>query len=196
MAVELPELLLPDAPAWRAWLEASHATSSGVWLVLHKKGGDTTSLTYAQALDEALCFGWIDGQAKRRDDGSTFQRFTLRGPRSMWSLRNVGYIDRLEAEGRMRDAGRVAVEQAKADGRWERAYAGPAGAVVPDDLAAAIAANADAQAMFGVLTSQNRFALIFRLNQLKTEVARRRKIAGFVEMLARHELPYPQRRMP
>ncbi|GAB3536556.1 YdeI/OmpD-associated family protein [Arthrobacter tecti] len=196
MAVELPELLLPDAPAWRAWLEASHATSSGVWLVLHKKGGATTSLTYAQALDEALCFGWIDGQAKRRDDGSTFQRFTPRGPRSMWSLRNVGYIDRLEAEGKMRDAGRVAVEHAKADGRWERAYAGPATAVVPDGLAAAIAANADAQAMFEVLTSQNRFALIFRLNQLKTEVARQRKIAGFVEMLARHEAPYPQKRMP
>ncbi len=196
MAIELPELLLPDATAWRAWLEGNHASSSGVWLVLHKKGGSVTALTYALALDEALCFGWIDGQAKRRDDGSTFQRFTPRGPKSIWSLRNVGYIDRLEAEGRMRDAGRVAVEAAKADGRWERAYAGPANAVVPDDLAAAIAANPSAQAMFDVLTSQNRFALIFRLSQLKTDAGRKRRIQATVDMLARHEAPYPQKRMP
>lgn len=196
MAAELPELLLPGAPEWREWLEGKHASSPGVWLVLHRKGGTVTTLTYAQALDEALCFGWIDGQARRRDDGSTFQRFTPRGPKSMWSLRNVGYIERLEAEGRMHDAGRTAVTRAKEDGRWERAYAGPAGAVVPDDLAAAIAANADAQAMFDVLTSQNRFALIFRLGQLKTEAGRRKRIEAFVEMLARHEAPYPQKRKP
>lgn len=196
MAAELPELLLHDAGEWRAWLEENHATSSGVWLVLHRKGGTVTALTYAAALDEALCFGWIDGQARKRDDESTFQRFTPRGPRSMWSLRNVGYIEGLESEGKMRDAGRAAVEQAKADGRWERAYAGPAGAVVPDDLAAAIAANPAAQAMFDVLTSQNRFALIFRLNQLKTEAGRTRRIESFVEMLARHEAPYPQKRKP
>jgi uncharacterized protein YdeI (YjbR/CyaY-like superfamily) len=196
MAVELPELLLPDADRWRGWLEENHASSSGVWLVLHKKGGTVTSLTYAAALDEALCFGWIDGQAKKRDGESSFQRFTPRGPRSIWSVRNVGYIERLEAEGRMHDAGRAAVEQAKADGRWERAYAGPATAVVPDDLAAAIAANPDAQAMFDVLTSQNRYALIFRLSQLRTAAGRERRIAAFVDMLARHEAPYPQKRKP
>lgn len=196
MAVELPELLLPDPEHWRAWLEENHASSPGVWLVLHKKGGTVTTLTWATALDEALCYGWIDGQAKRRDDESSLQRFTPRGPRSMWSLRNVGHIGRLEAEGKMRDAGRVAVELAKADGRWERAYAGPATAVVPDDLAAAIAANPDAQAMFDVLTSQNRFALIFRTNQLKTAAGRERRIAAFVDMLARQEAPYPQKRKP
>lgn len=196
MAVELPELLLPDAHEWRLWLEENYASSSGVWLVLHKKGGTVTALTYAAALDEALCFGWIDGQARRRDGESSFQRFTPRGPRSIWSLRNVGHIERLEAEGRMHDAGRAAVEHAKADGRWERAYAGSATAVVPEDLTAAIAANPDAQAMFDVLTAQNRYALIFRLSQLKTAVGREKRIASFVEMLARHEAPYPQKRRP
>lgn len=196
MAVDLPELLLPDAHQWRLWLEENHASSPGVWLVLHKKGGTVTALTYATALDEALCFGWIDGQAKRRDGESSFQRFTPRGPRSIWSLRNVGHIERLEAEGRMHDAGRAAVEHAKADGRWERAYAGSATAVVPEDLAAAIAVNPDAQAMFDVLTAQNRYALIFRLSQLKTAAGRERRIASFVDMLARHEAPYPQKRRP
>lgn len=196
MAAELPELLLPDAQHWRAWLEENHASSSGVWLVLHKKGGTVTTLTWATAVDEALCFGWIDGQAKKRDGESSFQRFTPRGPRSIWSLRNVGNVERLETEGKLHDAGRAAVEQAKADGRWERAYAGPATAVVPDDLAAAIAANPDAQAMFDVLTSQNRYALIFRLRQLKTEAGRQRRIAASVDMLARHATPYPQKRKP
>ncbi len=140
MAVELSELLVSNAVAWREWLESNHSSSPGVWLILHKKGGAVTELTYAAALEDALCFGWIDGQARRRDDGSTFQRFSPRGPRSIWSLRNVGYIERLEAEGKMHDAGRTAVALAKQDGRWERAYAGPATAVAPDDLAAAIAA--------------------------------------------------------
>lgn len=196
MAAELPELLLPDAREWRAWLEENHASSSGVWLVLHKKGGTVTALTYAAALDEALCFGWIDGQTRRRDGESSFQRFTPRSPRSIWSLRNVGHVERLEAEGAMRDAGRAAVERAKADGRWDRAYAGSASAVVPDDLAAAIAANPDAQAMFEVLSAQNRYALIFRLGQLKTEAGRAKRIGAFVDMLARHEAPYPQKRKP
>jgi uncharacterized protein YdeI (YjbR/CyaY-like superfamily) len=196
MAVELPELLLPDAAAWRTWLEEHHDSSPGVWLVLHKKGGTVTTLDYAGALEEALCFGWIDGQAKRRDAGSSFQRFSPRGKRSIWSLRNVARIEQLEAAGKMHDAGRAAVAAAQADGRWDKAYAGPATAEVPEDLAAAIAAVPRAQAMFDVLTSQNRFALIFRLSQLKTEDARRKKIAGFVEMLARHEAPYPQKKKP
>lgn len=196
MKAELPELLVPDADAWKTWLEANHSTSGGVWLILHKKGGSVTELTYAAALDEALCVGWIDGQARRRDDESTFQRFTPRGPRSIWSLRNIGYIERLTAEGRMREAGLDAVAAAKADGRWERAYAGPASAEVPADLAEAIAANPDAQAMFNVLTSQNRYAMIFRLSQLKTEAARERNIAKFVAMLARDETLYPQRKRP
>ncbi len=196
MKAELPELLVPDASAWKEWLGANHSVSPGVWLILHKKGGSVTGLTYAAALDEALCVGWIDGQARRRDEGSSFQRFTPRGPRSIWSVRNIGFIERLTAEGRMMPAGQAAVDAAKADGRWERAYAGPATAEVPDDLAAAIAAEPEAQAMFDVLTSQNRYALIFRLTQLKTEAARERNIAKFVAMLARHETLYPQRKLP
>ncbi|TLM81032.1 hypothetical protein FDW83_17925 [Pseudarthrobacter sp. NamE2] len=196
MAVELEELLVPDAAAWRSWLEANHKTSPGVWLVLHKKGGKVTELDYAAALDEALCFGWIDGQARRRDDQSSYQRMTPRGPRSAWSARNVTYIARLEEAGKMTDAGRAAVEAAKADGRWDKAYAGQATAEVPADLAAAIAAVPAAQAMFDVLTRTNRFALIYRTNSVKQAATRERKIAQFVQMLARGEAPYPQKRRP
>ncbi|WDF33696.1 YdeI/OmpD-associated family protein [Arthrobacter agilis] len=192
MKAELPELLLPDPQAWRLWLEEHHDESPGVWLIQHKKGGSTTLLTYAQALDEALCVGWIDGQARSRDDGSYFQRFTPRGPRSIWSIRNRTYVDRLRSEGRMRDAGERAVAAAQADGRWERAYAGPADATVPVELMAAIEANDAALAMFGTLSSQNRYAMIFRLSQLKTDVAKERNIAKFVAMLARGETFYPQ----
>src|SRR5579875_496503 len=101
---ELPELLVPDAEAWHAWLDSHHADHPGVWLVLHKKGGQTTALTYDQALDEALCFGWIDGQVGRRDDGSYRQRFTRRRPNSPWSARNVGHVARLTDAGRMQPA--------------------------------------------------------------------------------------------
>ncbi len=120
MAADLPELLLPDAAAWRAWLEEHHADSPGVWLVLHKKGGSTTSLTYEDALLEALCFGWIDGLTKRRDAGSYQQRTTPRRPRSTWSPSNVERVARLEAQGRMHEAGRAQVRRAQADGRWPR----------------------------------------------------------------------------
>jgi uncharacterized protein YdeI (YjbR/CyaY-like superfamily) len=196
MPIELEELLVKDAAAWRSWLEANHADSPGVWLILHKKGGNVTELDYAAALDEALCYGWIDGQAKRRDDESVFQRWTRRGPKSPWSARNVGHVARLEAAGRMTAAGWAAVESAKADGRWEAAYAGPANAEVPEDLAAAIAAVPEAQAMFDVLTSVNRFALIYRTNSVKQAATRQKKMAGFVEMLARGETPYPQKKRP
>jgi uncharacterized protein YdeI (YjbR/CyaY-like superfamily) len=196
MAIELEELLVADGPAWRDWLSAHAADSPGVWLILHKKGGNVTELDYDAALDEALCFGWIDGQAKSRDEQSYMQRMTPRGRKSIWSRRNVGHIARLESEGKMTEAGRAAVEAAKADGRWEAAYAGPADSVVPEDLAAAIAAVPEAQAMFDVLTSQNRFALIHRTNGVKRAETRARKIDGFVEMLARHEAPYPQRKKP
>lgn len=196
MAVDLEELLVPDPGAWRAWLEEHHDTSPGVWLVLTKKGGTRTTMTWATAVDEALCFGWIDGQARRRDDETSLQRMTPRRPRSMWSARNVGHIDRLEREGRMTPAGRAAVEAAKADGRWDAAYAPPSEAVVPDDLLAAIAADPAAQAMFEVLTKTNRYALIHRLGQVKRAETRERRIGEFVAMLARQETVYPQRARP
>jgi uncharacterized protein YdeI (YjbR/CyaY-like superfamily) len=196
MAIELEELLVKDAAEWRDWLEQNHATSPGVWLVLHKKGGSVTELDYEAALNEALCFGWIDGQGRRRDDGSSLQRMTRRGPQSVWSARNVERIGKLEADGRMTAAGRAAVESAKADGRWEAAYSGSATAEVPEDLAGAIAAEPRAQAMFDVLSSVNRYALIYRTNAVKQASTRERKIAGFVAMLARHETPYPQAKRP
>ncbi len=195
-APTLPELLVPGAAAWRAWLTDHHTDSSGVWLVLHNRGGQVTALTYADALDEALCFGWIDGQARSRDDESSLRRMTPRTPRSRWSARNVGHVARLEAAGRMQASGRAAVEAARADGRWELAYAGPATADVPDDLASAVAADPHAQAMFDVLTSTNRYALIHRTTAVGRPETRARRIARFVEMLARGETPYPQRRRP
>ncbi|QGF25260.1 hypothetical protein Rai3103_14120 [Raineyella fluvialis] len=196
MAQELPELLVPDAPAWRAWLEAHHADSPGVWLVMHKKGGDVTALTYEPAVEEALCFGWIDGQLRARDAGSSAVRFTPRTRTSRWSQSNVDRVARLEAEGRMTPAGRAVVDAAKADGRWEMAYAGAATAEVPADLAAAIAAVPEAQAMFDMLTSTNRYALIYRTTSVKRQETRERKIAQYVAMLARHETIYPQKRQP
>ncbi len=192
MAVELPELLLSDAAAWRDWLGEHHDGSPGVWLVLHKKGGMVTALTYDQALDEALCFGWIDGQVGRRDDSSYRQRFTPRRPRSRWSARNVDHVARLVTSGRMHTSGQAAVDAAKADGRWDAAYAGQGSATMPQDLAAAISASPTAQATLDTLSSTNRYALIYRVDAVKKATTRERKIAQFVEMLERGETPYPQ----
>ena len=196
MAEELQELVVVDAAALRGWLTEHHATSPGVWLALTRRGGTTTSVTWQQAVDEALCFGWIDGQGRKRDEQTSSVRFTPRRTGSMWSARNVGNVARLEAEGRMTDAGRAAVEAAKADGRWDRAYAAPSDAEVPDDLAAAIAVVPQAQAMFDVLTRTNRYAVIHRLTTVKRAETRQRKVRALVEMLARHEAPNPQKAKP
>lgn len=195
MPPELPELIVADQDAWRAWLAEQHTDPTGVRLVLAKKGTTSpTSLTYAQALDEALCHGWIDGQVQGRDEGTFHQRFTPRRARSRWSKRNIGHIARLEAAGRMHPAGRAEVERAKADGRWAAAYAGPATIEVPDDLATALGASPRATAMFGVLTSQNRFAILYRIQDCKRADTRARRIAQFVEMLERGETVHPQKR--
>jgi uncharacterized protein YdeI (YjbR/CyaY-like superfamily) len=196
LKAELEELVVADAEGLRAWLLEHHATSPGVWLALTKKGGTLTTLTWQQAVDEALCVGWIDGQARKRDEESSSIRLTPRGPRSSWSQRNVGNVARLEGEGRMLPAGRAAVEAAKADGRWEAAYSPQSESEVPADLAAAIAAVPAAQAMFDVLTKANRFALIHRLGSVKRAETRERKISEFVAMLARHEALHPQKAKP
>ena len=193
---ELEELVVADAAALRAWLLEHHATSPGVWLALAKKGGTVTTLTWQQAVDEALCVGWIDGQARKRDEETSSIRFTPRGPRSSWSQRNVGHVARLEQEGRMLPAGRAAVAAAQAAGRWETAYAPQSESEVPLDLATAIAADPAAQAMFDVLTRSNRFALIYRVESVKRAETRDRKIAEFVAMLARHETIHPQKARP
>lgn len=196
MAVELPELVVPDVAAWRSWLESHHGSSEGVWLVLGKKGGGVTTLRYAEAVEEALCFGWIDGQARSRDAETSLQRMTPRRARSRWSAVNVERVGRLEAEGRMTDAGREQVRAAQADGRWDAAYAGPASAEVPADLVAALAAEPRAQAWWDVLTSANRFSILYRIDSVKRAETRERKIREFVAALADGRTPYPQKRRP
>lgn len=161
-----------------------------------ERGGTVTSLTWQQAVDEALCAGWIDGQTRARDSETSSIRFTPRRPRSMWSQRNVDNIAQLAAEGRMLPAGERAVEAAKSDGRWAAAYAAQSEAEVPADLAAAIAADPAAQAMFDVLTKTNRFALIHRLGAVKRPATRERKIGEFVAMLSRQQTPHPQKARP
>ena len=193
---DLEVLVVPDAAALRAWLAEHHDTSPGVWLALGKKGGTVTSLTWQQAVDEALCFGWIDGQARRNDEQTSLIRFTPRRARSAWSRRNVEHVARLEAAGLMQPSGRAVVDAAKADGRWDAAYAPPSESEAPEDLLAAIAEVPAAQAMYDVLTKTNRFALTYRVNDAKKPETRQRRIAQFVEMLARGETPYPQKARP
>ncbi len=195
MSEELAELTVADAAGWRKWLARHHDGSPGVWVVLAKKGTtDPTSLTYAEALDEALCHGWIDGQVRRRDDATYRQRFTPRRARSPWSANNVANIARLLAADRMHPAGLAAVERAKADGRWEAAYAPQSGMPVPADLSAALAAQPRAAAMFDILTAQNRYAVLYRIDGAKRPETRTRRIEQFVAMLARGETIYPQKR--
>jgi uncharacterized protein YdeI (YjbR/CyaY-like superfamily) len=192
-AVDLPELLVVDAPEWRKWLSAHHGDSKGVWLVLAKKGtADPTSLSYDEALDEAICFGWIDGQLGRRDTATFRRRFTPRKARSPWSQRNAAIAERLIATGRMHRSGEDELRQAKEDGRWEAAYAGQASSDVPGDLVDALNANPRAKAMFEVLTKANRYAIIYRIGNAKKSETRSRRIGQFVEMLARGETIQPQ----
>jgi uncharacterized protein YdeI (YjbR/CyaY-like superfamily) len=194
MAAEPPELIVRDAAAWRVWLGEHHAEPGGVWLVLAKKGTEEpTSLTYDHALEEALCHGWIDGQVRRRDEATYRQRFTPRRRRSSWSKRNTGHAERLLAEGRMHPAGVAEMKRAKADGRWDAAYAGPAEIKVPPDLAEALAAEPKAQAMFEGLTSQNRYAVLYRITNAKRADTRARRIEEFVAMLGRGETIHPQK---
>lgn len=193
--VEVPELVVADVDAWRTWLADNLAASAGVRLVLARKGVvDPTSLTYDEALLEALCVGWIDGQRTSHDEATFCVRFTPRRARSVWSQRNIGLVEELVAAGRMQPAGLAEVERAKADGRWERAYGGSATIEVPDDLRTALAASPAAQATWDVLTRTNRFAVLYRVQDAKRPETRARRIAGFVEMLAKGETPYPQKR--
>lgn len=185
---------MADIRAWRTWLEENHSSGAGVWLVLAKKGTlKPTSLTYLQALEEALCFGWIDGQARSGNEGTFTQSFTPRRKRSPWSKRNTGTAERLVAEGRMHASGIAEMDRAKADGRWEAAYAGPASVEVPPELIKALAANPKAKAKFATLNSQNRYAILYRIATAKRPDARARRIEQFVAMLERGETIYPQK---
>lgn len=191
-AAEQAQLVVADVAAWRAWLDGSESTSDGVWLRLAKKGTtEPTSLTYAQALDEALCSGWIDGQVKSYDAGTYWERFTPRRSRSLWSLRNIDHIARLTAAGRMRPRGTAEVERAQGDGRWAAAYAGPATMEIPAELAAALAASPAATEAFAGLNGQNRYAMMHRIATAKQPATRERNAAKFVAMLERGEKIYP-----
>jgi uncharacterized protein YdeI (YjbR/CyaY-like superfamily) len=194
MPVAVHDLLtVPDRAAWRAWLDAHEESSDGVWLVLAKKGTtDPTSLTYAEALDEALCSGWIDGQTASIDERVFRRRFTPRRRASLWSERNIGLVATLTAEGRMRPAGLREVERAQADGRWDRAYAGQASAAEPEDLLAALAASPAAGATFATLTRVNRYAVIHRVTTAPNATVRANRLAKLVAMLERGETPHPQ----
>ncbi len=195
MSSELGELTVADAAAWQTWLAEHHGDGTGVWLVLAKKGtSEPTTLTYDQALDEALCHGWIDGQVRRRDQFSYAQRFTPRRAKSAWSKRNVAIVERLLAEERMRPGGLAEVQRARADGRWEAAYAGAATIAVPGDLTAALAREPRAGAMFETLTSENRYAILYRLHTAKRADTRARRLEQYVGMLARGETIHPQGR--
>ncbi len=195
MKTEPPELIVRDAEAWRKWLGQHHSDPTGVWLVLAKKGtSQPTSLTRDQALDEALCHGWIDGQAGQRDDATYLQKFTPRRARSPWSKRNVGIVERLTTERRMQPSGRAEVERAKDDGRWDAAYAGAATIEMPADLDAALTKDPKARAMFEILSGQNRYAVLYRVQSAKRADTRARRVEQFVAMLARGETLHPQKR--
>jgi uncharacterized protein YdeI (YjbR/CyaY-like superfamily) len=181
-----------DAQAFNKWLKANHRKETEVWIKLHKVGSGLESITAKEAIDVALCWGWIDAVRKGLDDKSYLQRYTPRTSKSIWSQVNVANVARLIDEGRMTPHGLKQVELAKADGRWERAYASGKDMKLPEDLLAAVEAEPKAKKTLAKLNAQNRYALAFRLHNMKTEAGRKKKIATFVEMLKKGEMIYPQ----
>jgi len=182
--------------AFDAWMRRNHSRETEIWLRIYKKGSGRPSVTHAQALDVALCWGWIDGIRKALDEESFLQRYSPRRSRSLWSQVNREHVGRLTGAGRMQPAGQRQVDAARADGRWDAAYApmrSASAATIPDDLRTAIAANPRALKMFRSLGRQNLFALTFRTNNMKTPAGRARKIASLVAMLARGETIFPER---
>lgn len=178
------------------WLASHHDCESEVWIRIFKVASGLPSITPVEAIDAVLCWGWIDAVKKSLDEKSYLQRYTPRGTKSIWSQINVNNVARLVDEGRMTEHGLREVEAAKADGRWDRAYGSGKNMKIPDDLQAAIDADPKASEMLAVLSEQNRFALAFRIHNMKTPAGRERKIAAFVEMLAKGETIYPQNRKP
>jgi uncharacterized protein YdeI (YjbR/CyaY-like superfamily) len=183
-----------DAESFYAWLGKHHDKEGEVWIKIHKAGSGLESITPKEAIDAALCWGWIDAIRKGLDDKSYLQRYTPRRGKSIWSQINVDNVARLTREGRMTAHGLTQVEAAKADGRWDRAYGSGKDMKIPDDLQAAIDAEPRAREMLAKLSAQNRFALAFRTHNMKTEAGRKKKIETFVEMLKRGETIYPQSR--
>ncbi|THF82683.1 YdeI/OmpD-associated family protein [Cohnella fermenti] len=190
-AAALPIRLFEDAPSFERWLEEEHASSPGVRLHHAKKGSGVATLTYNEALEICLCYGWIDSQKEAHDDRTWLQRYTPRGKRSIWSQVNKEKAERLIAEGRMRPAGLAAIEAAKQGGEWDRAYEAQSRMTLPDDFAAELAKSERAKAFFETLNGANRFAILFRIGNVKKQETRERKIRQFIEMLERGEKLIP-----
>ena len=191
---DLPVLPFETREAWAAWLEENHGAQEGVWMKFAKKGTGIPTVTYAEAVEVALCYGWIDGQSKGLDDTWYLQRFTPRRARSMWSKINREKVLDLIERGEMKPAGLAEVERAKADGRWDAAYDPPSRAAVPDDLRSALDANPAAAEAFAKLDAQNRYAILHRLQNVRRADTRARRIATFVEELAAGEPPHPRQK--
>jgi uncharacterized protein YdeI (YjbR/CyaY-like superfamily) len=186
-----PVLTFSSAAAWRAWLSSEAESFPGAWLKIAKKGAAEPTVSYAEALEVALCFGWIDGQKDRLDGEHWLQRFSPRRPGSNWSKINTEKAEALIEAGQMQPAGLREVEQAKADGRWDRAYAGQRSATVPDDLRRALDANPAASEFFETISSANRFAILYRISAVKRPETRARKVAQYVQMLAERKTLHP-----
>jgi uncharacterized protein YdeI (YjbR/CyaY-like superfamily) len=176
---------------WEAWLKEHHTATKGVWLKLAKKGTGIPSVSYAEALDSALCYGWIDGQKGSFDDKFWLQKFTPRGPKSMWSKINCDMVAALMAEGRMQPAGIRQVELAKADGRWDLAYDSQSKITIPEDFQSELDRNQEAQAFFSTLNSVNRYAVLRRIQIAKKPATRSALIQKYIEMLSNHQKLYP-----
>ncbi len=186
-STELPVLPFANKRKWADWLASQYGKSAGVWLKIAKKEAGAPSVSYEEALDVALCYGWIDGQKKGFDDKFWLQKFTPRGPKSIWSKINTEKAERLIASGEMQPAGFKAIELAKQDGRWQAAYASQKNASIPEDLQAALDKNKKAKAFFATLNSVNRYAILFRIHNAKRPETRAKRIQQFVEMLERGE---------
>jgi len=186
-STDLPILPFASQKKWTDWLAKQHGKSAGVWLKLAKKDSGILSVTYDEALDVALCYGWIDGQKKGFDDKYWLQKFTPRGPKSIWSKINTEKAERLIASGEMKPAGLNAIELAKQDGRWDAAYSSQKNISVPDDFLAALDRNKKAKAFFATLNKVNRYAILFRIETAKKAETRVRRIQQFVEMLEKNE---------
>ena len=188
---DLPVVLFKDQKAWEAWLRKHFASAAGVWLRVAKKSAQLQSVSYQEALEVALCYGWIDGQKKSFDEECWLQKFTPRGPKSIWSKINRAKALDLIEHGQMRPAGLAAIESAKKNGRWDAAYDSHRTAAPPSDFIIALNKDMKAKAFFATLNSQNRYAILFRIQTAKKVETRQKRINQFVEMLAKHEKLYP-----
>lgn len=184
---DLQIILFGRSKEWEDWLEQNHADTKGIWLRLSKKNSGISSVTYSEALEVALCYGWIDGQAKKYDEHSYLQKFTPRRPQSIWSKRNIEHIKRLIKEGKMKLSGLKEAEKAKADGRWERAYDSPGNMVLPEDFLRELSKSKKAEAFFESLSKTNKYSIAWRLQTAKKPETREKRMKAILEMLERGE---------